>query len=701
MKKLLILLLALVMCVAVFTACGPQGDNSNGTTTAPTTTAPSTSVPNSTAPSNPTSPDLPSEEEIITVAEALELCGEPGNITEERYYIRGIVDAITNPSYGEMTISDETGSIYVYGTYSHDGEATFAEIEDKPYRGDEVILSCILQNYDGTKEVKNARLISVKHNEPDVDESQYTEMTIDEARKAEKDTLVKVTGVVAQITYADKKVPNGIYLADGTNSILIHDGDLAQRVQVGNKITVLGTKTYWILGTEQGFADKFGYKGSCQLESAVLLDNDGRTDNAYDRSWIQETTIKELMDTPLSENITTSIFKVNALVSKVEGTGFTNYYFNDLDGKTGSYTYTQNSGADFTWLDQFDGKICTVYLSIINAKSTNSGCVYRFLPIQVIDESFKFDTKDTAEHIVKYYGVDQFMSLYTGDPCLEVLTSVSSDLLGFKDAKLSYSSDNISVVNFKEADGKLYMRGIMPGTANITITGSYDGKTYSETLQITIGGAVTVDFVTVKDAIDAADGEKVTVKGIVGPSLVNKTGFYLIDDTGVISVTLDSEQMKTLRLGHEIILEGTRQSQTKDSSVVHGQSVLAEAQIITNNYGSHDYSTASFVTGKTLADLAALSVLEDHTTTVFVLKCTVVLEVTPYYTRLVIKDGSTSVNLYSANANQYKFLHQFDGQEITVEIAPCNWNDKKSYPACILSVITEDGKLFNELNFEN
>ncbi len=699
MRKILPLLLVLVLCLTALAACGPAASNSSGTSSA--TSAPSSTAPTSTAPTTPSAPVIPSDEEILTVAEALELCGEPGNITEERYFIRGTVDVISNPSYGEMTISDETGSIYVYGTYSHDGNLSFDEIEDKPYRGDEVILHCILQNYNGTKEVKNARLISVKHNEPEVDESKYTEMTIKEARDAEKGTMVKVSGVVAQITYADKKVPNGIYLADGTNSILIHDGDLAQRVQVGNQITVLATKTYWVLGTEQSFADKFGYKGSCQLESAVLTENDGRTDNAYDRSWIQETAIKDLMETPLTENITTSIYKVTALVSRVEGTGFTNYYFNDLDGKTGSYTYTQNSGADFDWLDKFDGKICTVYLSIINAKSTNSGCIYRFLPIQVIDEGYQFDTKNAAEHIVKYYGVDQFLSLYTGDPMLELLTSVSSDLLGFKDAKLTYTSSNNSVINFKEADGKLYMRGIMPGTATVTVTGTYGDISYSETVEITIGGGITVDYVTVKDAIDAADGDKVTVKGIVGPSLVNKTGFYLIDESGVISVTLDSEQMKTLRLGHEIILEGTRQSKTNDPSLAHGQSVLAEAKIITNNYGNHEYSTASFITGKTLADLAALSVKEDHTTTVYVIKCTVSLTETPYYTRLEIIDGDTKMNLYSSSAAQYEFLHQFAGQEITVEIAPCNWNDKKSYPACVLSVITEEGKIYNLLNFEN
>ena len=78
------------------------------------------------------------EYETITVSEALALCGEEGNITTERYYIRATVDKITNGIYGEMTISDETGSIYVYGTYSKDGSKTFEQLESKPQKGDEV-----------------------------------------------------------------------------------------------------------------------------------------------------------------------------------------------------------------------------------------------------------------------------------------------------------------------------------------------------------------------------------------------------------------------------------------------------------------------------------------------------------------------------------------------------------------------------------
>ena len=122
-----------------------------------------------------------------------------------------------------------------------------------------------------------------------------------------------------------------------------------------------------------------------------MIENDKKV-STVDLSWATESTVKEIMETPVNggENITTNIYKVNAYVNKVPGNGFINYYINDLDNKTGSYVYTKCNGGDFEWLDQFDGKICTIYLSALNAKSTTSGCIYRFVPVSVVYEDFKF-----------------------------------------------------------------------------------------------------------------------------------------------------------------------------------------------------------------------------------------------------------------------------------------------------------------------
>ena len=729
LSRLLSLILALVMIVSLF-ACDSGKKNENDKTNENKTEAP-TSAPTEAPETDPatepeadpetdpetdsetdpeTNPetdpetdpeDKPDDIKVITVAEALELCGEPGNITEERYYIRAIVKTVSNPQYGEMIIYDETGEIYVYGTYSADGSKTFPELDETPTKGDEVLLHCILQNYDGTKEVKNARLIEFKSNQGNFDVSEYTAATIAEARDAEIGAKLIVSGVVARITYANGMKPNGFILVNGADSIYVYDGDAAGRLKIGNKVEIAASKTYWILASEQSNAAAHGYKGCNQLEDVTVLSND-EGDNEWISASFPTATVKEIMDNPVTNDITTQIYKVTALVKKVENPGFTNYYIDDLDGVTGSYAYTQCNGSDFAWLDEFDGKICTVYLVALNAKSSVSGCVYRFLPVAVVDEKFVFNTDGAAEHAVKYYGVDQFAALYTGNPELELVTSVSSELLGFENATLSYASSNESVVTINTADGKTVMNCLKSGEATVTITGTYNGKEYSETVNVKVDiPEEEIPSITVSEAIASEIGEVVTVKGIVGPSIVNQTGFYLIDDSGIIAVILSEDEMAKVQLGQEVILRGTRAKRLKDGATVFGQTNLDACEILVNNYGSHDYATTNFIEGMSASDFYALNPNEDHTTEVYVLNVTVQVIEADFYTSMKLKgtDGK-ELSLYCSSANQYNWLKAYAGQEITVEIAPCNWNAKKYYAGCVLAVRNADGsKTCNELNF--
>ena len=631
---------------------------------------------------------------VLTVAEALELCGESGNLTTERYYVRGTVKTVTNPAYGAMVIYDETGEIPVYGTYSKDGSIGYAEMDEVPVKGDEVLLYCTLQNFNGTKEIKSAWLIEFTHVDAPIDESQYTDMTIIEAREADTGALIKVSGVVAQITYANGYKPSGVILVDGTSSIYVYDRDIAGQVEIGNTIKVAAEKTYWILDTEINNASKFGYKGANQLENATLLSNDkAKTD--FNKEWISETTVKEIMDTPVTENITNQIFKVTALVKKAPGQGFVNYYIDDIDGETGSYVYTQCNGGDFDWLDQFDGKFCTVYVVAINAKSSASGCVWRFLPIEVIDEGYTFDVSNAPKYAVVYHGLGQFQPEYTGDPAVELITSVSSELLGFEGVTLSYSTSNESVVYFTEADGIVTFHCKEAGTATITVTATYGENSYSDYVDITVSENEDIESITVSEAIAAENNKEVTVHGIVGPSLANQTGFYLIDESGVIAVRVAKSEFEGLKIGHEVIIRGTR-TITKDGG---GQICIDSATILSNKYGDNSYSTESFITGKTVADILALSDSAEQTTSVYVVTATISRVVGGYSTNTYLVDGDGQFMLYAGGPGNYAWLDAYNGQTVTVEVAVCDWN-AKGLKGCVLSITLEDGtQIFNELNF--
>jgi uncharacterized protein YdeI (BOF family) len=685
MKKLLILLLVVVVALGALTSCEDILSKIPGFG------------------GNDPVDEWAENYDIITIAKAIELATEAGDTpTTDRYYIRGTVKTISNPMYGEMTITDGTNEIYVYGTYSADGVLSFPNIEKRPVAGDEVLLHCTLSTYNGTPQVKNARLIDFKHVEVEIDPSEYPAATIAEARAAKTGDKVRVSGIVARITYANGMKPSGVVIVDGADSIYIYDNDIAGQVSIGNKIEVAASKTYWVLESEQGNAEKFGYKGCNQLENAVLVSND-KGNNTWINDSISETTVKDLLETPVTEDITTQVYKVNALVKKVPGNGFVNYYFFDIDGETGSYAYTQCNGSDMTWLDEFDGKICTVYLTALNAKSTSSDCYFRILPVEVVDEGYTFNTDDAAKYAVQYHGVTQFESSYSGAKTLDVQTSVSSVLLGFDGATLSYSSSDESIIKFTESNGVVTMSCLASGQAVITVKGAFGGKEYSETVTITVDFPNDeVESLTVGEAIDAEVGTEVVVKGIVGPSLVNKSGFYLIDETGVIAIQMDASILATLEIGNEVILKGTRANNTKGGTTYFGQTNIKDCTVVVNNYGSHEYSTASFIDeGKTLGDIYNLNPLEDHSTDVYVVKAIVEWVETDRYSsvKLVNAQGET-LGLYCSGAGQYSWLSEFAGQEVTMEIAACNWNDKTYYRGCVLAVILEDGtKVCNTFNF--
>ena len=639
--------------------------------------------------------ETPGEDyETVSIAEATATCTEDGVYTDA-YYIRASVTAVGKA--GEMTIADSTGELYVSGIHGEDEDGkyvSYADLDTKPMVDYEVLVCVMLKSEGGVISAWDCLLISAEFSADG-----YTEATITEAREASVGAKLMVDGVVATITYSNGLVPAGIILVDETSSIYVYDAALAAEVKVGNRITIGGTKAYWVLEDEQSNASKFGYKGSCQLESVQLFANDKKSGD-FDKSWIEELTVKELLDTPVTENITTKIYKVTALIQEKPGNGFTNFYLYDLDGETGTYSYSQCNGSDFTWLREFEGKICTVYVTALNAKSTASDCYFRFVPVQVIDEGFTFDTADAPNYAVKYHGVTQLLSQYSGDPAIELNTLVSSELLGFEGATLSFTSSNESVVKFNAVDGKVILNCPGYGTATVTVTGSYGGKSYSESVEITVTENAEIPYISVEEAIAAELNTEVTVKGIVGPSLVNKSGFYLMGDEGMIAVLVDASAFANLAIGNEVIVKGIRAVSTNGGTSYFGQSHIKDATVVANAYGSHEYSTDYFVTDKTPAEFYALDPKVDYTTTVYVIEVTVTYIEDQYYTSMsLVADDGTSIGLYCSGASQYSWLQRWNGQKVTVEIAAVNWNDKTYYRGCVLAVYTDDGKVYNELNF--
>ena len=650
-------------------------------------------------PENPENPEKPYE--LITIAEAIEIATAAGETeTTEKYYIAGKIVSISNPTYGEMTITDGTNSLYVYGAVDANG-AFYADWAEKPYAGDDVVLYGGLKVFKGQPEMGRSLMVEFTHNEPEVNVDDYTEMTVADVRAAATDTKVKVTGVVSFITYANGFKPNGFYLIDDSASIYVYGSNSAQQVTVGNTVTVVGEKTLYINPDEANLAQKLGYPGAIQIQNPTVIENDkGNTE--FNKTWIKESTVKDMLDTDIKEeNITSDVFKVNALVKKVPGSGFTNYYFFDLDEKTSSYTYTACNGNDFKWLDEFDGKICTVYLSAINCKSTSAAIIYRFIPLLVEDNNFTFDTNEACEYVLKYYAVGQFLNTYNSNPNLEVLTTVSSELLGFENVELSYSSNNENVIKFELVEEVLKMQALNSGNAKVTITAKFGDITATAEVEISVDILNVSEYMTVKEVIDSADNTVVTVKGIVMSSLVNQTGFYLNDGTGVIAVTCTSDLLKTIKLGDEVVIEGKRIHKLNNNGSATVQSVIAETKLVVNLFGDNEYSTNTFITGKTIEELAEYTSPADYTTSVFVVKGKVEVIDFGYYVNAFVTsmNSSTSILLYTSSGKQYNWAKELGTGELTIELALCDWNSK-GYKGCIISISDGTRKIVNNLNFQ-
>ena len=627
--------------------------------------------------------------EVTPISEALKL--QKGDTV----IIEGTVDGIYyawDDSYGNMSVylSDETGRMLAF------------RITEKVQMGYIIRVTGTIDIYNGTAQIAQGSTVEVIATEKPVDPNAPVYKNVAEARNAEKGSRVELTGVVAQITYAFGMVPDGFFLVDNTGSIYVYGKDVAAEVKVGNTVTITGNKTYYVLDSEMANAEKYGYLGCNQIDSARLVSNDNETSD-FDKTWIEETTVKELLEMPLANDITTKIYKVTAQVVKAEGKGFTNYYFNDLDGVTGSYAYSKCSGGDFAWLDQFDGKICTVYLSAINAKSEPSGCFYRLQPIVVLDEGFVFDEAKAPNFALEYYVRPQFLTLYKADPASELLTNVVNELGLFESVALEYVSNNEEVVYFEEVDGKLLFHTKNAGIAVVTITANYKNYTESIDIEIEVKEAEQYEAISVKEAINSEDNTEVIVKGIVAASTVNQDGFYLVDESGIISCLGPIAEVALLSVGDEVIIKGTkihRLNSDYASSTV-GHIVINDCTVLLNNYGNHEIPTDSFDTTKTLEDLSKLDKMEDHTAEAYVITGVINFIDANYYTSVVLKtaDGSISMNIYSSSGNQYKDFSEFFGKEVTLTVCICNWNSKKHQIAILYAT---DGvtTIYNTLNFE-
>lgn len=706
-------LLTLALASMTLVACG-SGETS-GTTEAPNTNPPSITAPESNIEPPVTTPTEPETtpgtegttpvEKVYTLAEAAAKANEVGETPSDPIIIKGTIKSISSYIYGEMILADETGELSIYGVRGENDEF-FDKLDYIPKVGDTLTLRGPVCTFKGTPQMKKGNIVELEktHTAPNAEE--YKATTIADARKEKDGTKIKLTGVVAKNTLTQKKNPNGFYLVDSTGAFYIFGGASAVQVTKGNTVTVLGEVAHYISSKEASFAQALGYTGSMQLDNTYILEND-KGNATVDYSWAQEKTVKEMLDINVKdENITNVVYKTQAIIKKVPGSGFVNYYINDFDG-TGSYVYTSNNGSDFAYLDEFVDVPVEVYLTICNYKCTDSGAIARFIPLEVSKiEHFVYPEDKFADFALNYGAMPQFETEYAGDPSLEVITTYSNDILGIKDVKIEYASSNEALAYFETIENKttFHVNPVADQTANITVTATY--KTYQATSEITVSYRnVTGDAGDVKSAVDAADTTSVKIRGIVGQKTINKDGFYLIDKTGAIAVTVaDASSLDNIHTGDEVVISGTKNHVLKEGFVGAGQAVVEKSTIDGVVSVDNTIPTDSFITNVDFDTLSSYEVSADITSAVYTVSAYAFKTDGQFAQLKFYKDEASSttsdapyISVYSSSPSQFSFADSMVNKQVTVTFAFVNWNSKNYYRMCPLSITDGVNTVSNNL----
>ena len=212
---------------------------------------------------------------------------------------------------------------------------------------------------------------------------------------------------------------------------------------------------------------------------------------------------------------------------------------------------------------------------------------------------------------------------------------------------------------------------------------------------------------SIADVINEEDGTSVCVKGIVMSSLVNQTGFYINDGTGVIAVRTTEKEMEGIAVGNEVVMEGSRKHIVKSGSSNVGQSCIDNATCVANLFGNHPYDKSTFITNKTFDEIVTSEkykqATEDLTCNVYVAKCHLRKSGSQYSTNYYLSNAAhdKEFSLYAGSGTQYSAFDAFsDDREITVEFMLVDWNTKSEYRACIVSASDGTTTILNTLNFQ-
>ncbi|AHW59611.1 Putative binding domain-containing protein, N-terminal [Draconibacterium orientale] len=239
---------------------------------------------------------------VVAPATVAEILAGPESKT---YQVTGVVTSITNTTYGNWYLEDETGSIYIYGTLdSKGGEKNFLSWGLEV--GDEITIEGPKGSYKGTPQLVNVTVININKSLVKVDSTENAQLPIEGGEFIAYVTC-KGEGLSVEIPAdAESWLSISSIQTVGTNSVVTFK---AEANEAGDRETTItfsttdGTKNY----TSQT---------SLSQKGAIL-----------------EVSIADF----LAAEVGNTLYRLSGVITEISNTTYGNLYLRDYSGET--YVY--------------------------------------------------------------------------------------------------------------------------------------------------------------------------------------------------------------------------------------------------------------------------------------------------------------------------------------------------------------------------
>jgi len=333
----------------------------------------------------------------ISTATCAEVIAGPDSKT---YQVNGVVTAITNTTYGNWYLEDETGSIYIYGTLDAKGQTkNFLSLGLEV--GDEVTVQGPKTTYNGTVELVDVTVININKSLVKVDSVQNAVLPL-EGGEFTAYLTCKGQGVSVEIPDDAKSwLSISSIESAGTNTVVTFKAEANTGGERGTTLTFSttdGTKTYTTQTT-------LSQKGA-----------------------IIDATIAEF----LAASVGDTQYRLTGVITSISNATYGNLYLRDFSGETFVYGIQ-----DFADKGLKEGDIIT----LVGKRSEYKGTPQ--VGSAVLESSIPVTTATIAEVLTKPDDASTYY-MVTG-----VITQITSDKYGN--------------LYFKDGDSEILVYGCYPG----------------------------------------------------------------------------------------------------------------------------------------------------------------------------------------------------------------------------------------------